>query len=99
MQRWVDSLELYQIIRGGNRTLLLGRSSLRAATRKASGERSTHLPTRRVSDQRGRNGASIWKIVAQSRLKSAETLRHYFRSADLFEEHARSRFLYSNRGS
>jgi integrase len=38
-------------------------------------------------------GASIWKMAAQSRHKSLDTLRGYIRNADLFKEHAGAAFL------
>jgi integrase len=38
-------------------------------------------------------GASIWKLSAQSRHKSLDTLRGYIRNADLFHEHAGAAFL------
>ena len=37
------------------------------------------------------SGASIWKLSAQSRHKSLDTLRGYIRSADLFKEQAGAR--------
>ena len=39
------------------------------------------------------SGASIWKLSAQSRHKSLDTLRGYIRNADLFKEHAGAAFL------
>jgi site-specific recombinase XerD len=38
-------------------------------------------------------GASIWKLSAQSRHKSLDTLRGYIRNADLFKDHAGAAFL------
>jgi site-specific recombinase XerD len=39
------------------------------------------------------SGASIWKLSAQSRHKSLDTLRGYIRNADLFKDHAGAAFL------
>ncbi len=39
------------------------------------------------------SGASIFKMMDQSRHKSMDTLRSYVRRADLFREHARAAFL------
>jgi integrase len=40
-----------------------------------------------------RHGASIWKLVDQSRHRSMDTLRGYVRDGQLFEDHAGAAFL------
>jgi hypothetical protein len=38
-------------------------------------------------------GASIWKLIEQSRHKSLNTVRGYVRKVDLFKEHSGQGFL------
>jgi hypothetical protein len=39
------------------------------------------------------SGASIWKMMDQSRHRSMDTLRNYVRKADMFVAHAGAAFL------
>jgi integrase len=39
------------------------------------------------------SGASIWKLAAQSRHKSLDTLRGYVRNVEMFKDHAGAKFL------
>ena len=107
LQDWIKKAEITDgflfrpITKGGNlRTIQLSDRSISEIVKKYAGlaglnasDFSGHSLRAGFLTSAAENGATVFKMAEVSRHKSIETLRGYVRSAELFKDHAGSRFL------